>query len=483
MSMQIVICGSGLAATMTALALQENLPDNVAITLLSTASQANTDIFYGTSSAPEIYDFHLSLSVSEPEILFGSDSSFSFGSYFQRWALTDNSWLQCFHLPFAVEQGVGLHHFVNRQAPGQFQDYLISAQAALHGKFAHPPADQQHPLSRAEYGYHFDPQQWSELYAAKHHQQRINTIQASIAEVVIEHGKISALVLDNGETLSASLFIDCSGPEARLLSALDIQQTIKKQLHAVSSVKPGTLGPAYRQIISTQAGWMADTPFSTGVRRLSVYAPTDEQQALACHELAVELQCQVNIGPRTQAWAGNCVAIGQAANVIEPLTPAPHMLLVRDIQRLLELLPLSEDMQLEAREYNRRFADDAEHCELFHAALFSVPGLPDSDYWQLSSSAASSAKLQRKLSQFNHRGILASFDLEPFNEQDWTILLMGMGQTPQTYDRLAEQVSETQMAVKLAQMRDIIQQLVAKMPPHAQYMDKLKRYLNTQYSQ
>ena len=479
---KIVICGNGLAANLTALALQENLSTNIQIELLRTGSQRNTDIFYGSTTAPDIYQFHLSLNVSEPDILLNTNSAFSFGSYFKNWGMTTQSWLQCFHLPFAVEKGVGLHHFITRQAKGDLQKYLINAQAALQGKFAHPPEEQQHPLSRAEYGYQFNPKEWSKYYATKLDSRRINIRSGEIEKVRVENEIITEIKLTNAEAIQATLFIDCSGPDAQLLTSLGIKQNSQRQLTALSSLKPSSLGSAYREINAFEFGWQAETPLRNGIERLTVSESSAQQQALECHQLEVSDICKVTLGQRTKAWAGNCVAIGQAANVIEPLTPAPSMMLTRDIQRLLELLPLSCEMSSEAREYNRRFKQDAEHTELFHSALFEFENSPNTAYWQNAKVATISNnqmrdKLQRKLKQFKHRGMLANFDLEPFNEQDWTILHFGMGRTPVTYDCLADQVSQLAMSEKLSKMQGIINQVVSKMPAHALYMENLFRFL------
>ena len=69
---------------------------------------------------------------------------------------------------------------------------------------------------------------------------------------------------------------------------------------------------------------------------------------------------------------GNCVAIGHAAEVQEPVTHAPMLLLQREIERLLTLVPCSGDMSVERREFNRQSADDFTHAEIFNRALFET---------------------------------------------------------------------------------------------------------------
>ncbi|MFS1701367.1 tryptophan 7-halogenase [Alteromonas sp. AMM-1] len=492
----IVIAGNGLAANMTALALQQQLPPDITLTLVSSAKHADLDFLYGSTSVPDMYAFNLTLNVSEPDLLFNTNSTFCWGNYFDRWAMTSCSWLQGFHLPFPAMRGVGLHHFVTRHGETELATYLINAQADKTGKFAHPPEDNRHPLSRAEYGYQFDASALSALYASKL-SSKVTVINASISEVVTDTGDISitGLQLTNGQRIEADLYIDCTGPDARLYSALAQNNQAPKSrvenartLFAIHSTRQrGEALPTHRYIRACEFGWQADTYLRDSIQRLTVCSPEQKSQAIDAHGAQASIAMAFSAGHRQQAWTGNCVAIGQAASVIEPLTPAPLMMLMRDIQRLLELIPITNNMSVEATEYNRRFIADVEHTELFQGALFALEHLPDSlpehTYWQQAAQFVQIEKLTRKLTQYNHRGILVSYDLEPFNEQEWLMLHSGMQRRPQTYDIVADQVPRAEMANQLNGMGNVIQQVVSQMPPHAIYLEKLMAYLSQKRSQ
>lgn len=494
---RIVIAGNGLAANMTALALQQQLPPDIAVILVSSAKHADFDCLYGSTSAPNLYPFHLTLGVSEPDLLFNTNSTFCWGNYFDRWATTSCSWLQGFHLPFPAMRGVGLHHFVTRHGESELASYLINAQADKTGKFAHPPEDNRHPLSRAEYGYQFDASALSALYASKL-SSRVTVVNASIADVVTEplttnstgNISITGLQLDNGQRLEADLYIDCTGPDARVYSALEqysqyakSQQNNARPLFAIhSTLQRGEALPTHRHVRAYEFGWQADTYLRDSIQRLTVCTPEHKSQAIDAHGAEASNAMAFSAGHRQQAWTGNCVAIGQAANVLEPPTPAPLMMLMRDIQRLLELIPVTNSMSAEATEYNRRFIADVEHTGLFQGALFALEHLPDSlpecTYWQQAAQFVQSEKLTRKLTQYHHRGVLVNYDLEPFNEQDWLILHSGMQRRPQTYDIVAGQVPPTEMVNQLNGMGNVIQQVVNQMPTHAIYLEKLMAYLS-----
>ena len=109
-------------------------------------------------------------------------------------------------------------------------------------------------------------------------------------------------------------------------------------------------------------------------------------------------------GYRERAWVQNCVGIGQSIAVLEPISPGPMLLLQYDIDRLLSLIPVSADMSIEAREFNRRFNADFDHIEMFDIAILSVENNFTGDYWCEISRRKLPEKLARKIEQFSNRG-------------------------------------------------------------------------------
>ena len=111
----IVICGSGLAAWMTAATMSKNLPAAIQITVLETTNSDSADIFYGSVTNPSAYKFFLNLGLSEADLLLRTQSSFSYGTSYKNWGLTDASWVQSFQAPFPIWDGAirPSHHGCN----------------------------------------------------------------------------------------------------------------------------------------------------------------------------------------------------------------------------------------------------------------------------------------------------------------------------------------------------------------------------------
>lgn len=459
-NMSVTIVGNGLAAAQCALALCEMLPSTIQLTLVRSKGSANSDILYGSLTSPDAYQHNLQLQVSEPDIMLQTNTTFSYGTRFISWGKNKRDWMQCFHQPLNAVAGVQFHQII-RQHKAALEDYLISAQAAKLGRFAHPPVDKpESALSRAEYAYHFNPDEWAALFFSKLNNDRINIVDTDTYSVAINNHKIDSITLANGQVMKADLFVDCTGTSSKMLSAIDNTFDTQACVAVANEVVDvAQTGPSYRQVQGSQAQWQSVTPLQNRNLVLSVSKQTSNQA----------LQTQFALGKRPHAWIANCVGIGHAAYALEPLTPAPHMLLTKDIMRLAELIPLSGSMALETKEYNRRYNNDLKHAELFQFALYDDNEMP------------SNPELTRKLQQFGHRGVLANFDLEPFHDEDWLILHFGMGRSAKYYDPLAEQINVSEMAGKLLHMRKGIEHLAQQIPPHHIYLEKFLQYLREKH--
>jgi len=471
----IAICGGGLAAYMTAAALSRHLPPSCQLTLIVTDENPVTDIFYGSVTSPSAYNFNLSIGLSEPDLVQSGNTAFSWGTHYQAWGEEGRDWIQGFQLPLPVLGGVQFHQYLVSRGNEALEPYLVSASAARLGAFAHPPETDGHSLARAEYGYQFSPAAYREAMSSVIDRARLSVIVAAITDIDCLADDLRQVRLSDGQTVAADLFIDCTGPDAALIGRIGAEMVGGKALRAaLTETSSKTLGPATRVLTGQAFGWQAITPLQGVSTKLTIYAAEDEAAALAAHG-PVDVGAQAVCGRRSAAWIGNCVAIGQAAAVADPLTPAPLMLLQRDVERLLALIPQSRDMAMERREFNRQFANDHDHADLFRDALLTSPPADGGVYWQAGKS--SDERLDRKIAQFLSRGVLVSYDLEPFTPEDWLILHYGMGRRPERHDRLADAPPDSQVRAYLSDMRTRIEAAARSLPDHHSYMVNLKRYL------
>lgn len=482
----IAVFGNGLAGQFCVAKLARDLPDGIDLIYVEAEKSANEDIFYGTVTSPSSYDFLLSLGITEPDLLPQTNTAFSLGTQFMNWGHEKAQWIQSFHRPLPIFNGVGFQHYLTRlrtSAPemADINAYIISVQSAMKGVFAHPPEGQKTPLAEMEYGYQFLPSAWHAFLAQKLQNSRVKCVTADVTSVDRDGDDIRLVTLSDGTNVKAGVFIDCLGPASKLKSEKTVQ-TAGRHLKAISRhTSTGKLGAVCRTLTGTDFGWTAETPLQDGLHCLTVFDPSSEPDAMADHGPSETAPVEMEIGYVATPWVGNCLTLGLGAAALEPLTPAPMMLLERDIDRLTELIPVDQNMKIEAREYNRRFSDDYGHADIFHRALFPLSSNTQAPYQTAACAAPIPQNLSDKIEQFQSRGVLIQYDYEPFSRNDWAMLHLGMGRNPQRYDPLADRVSESQLKTKLTQMSGAIDAMTAKMPPHHIYMSGLLRYLKEQH--
>jgi tryptophan 7-halogenase len=473
----IIVCGGGIAAHLAAVALAHQLPPTIRITWINGADSRDADLFFGGVTAPSAYAFNLAAGVSEPRLMLDTDSTFSWGTHFQDWGAGNLSWVQCSHLPLPIIGGVLFHHHLWRLGIGELEPFLSAAVAARHGVFAHPVDKGPKLLARAEYGYQFNPYSYRASFAAAARAFKVEVVTAHISTVECAEGTITALLLADGRVISGDLYIDCTGPDARLLSNLGAEVPVGRRLRGAFTQRPSErIGPPCRRVAARDFGWQSETSLKASVARLTIHAPETESEALAAHG-DPQYTGEITLGRRDSAWVGNCVAIEHAASVLEPLTHAPMLLLEREIDRLLTLVPFSHDMAVERREYNRQGAEDYTHAQIFNRALFETAPKAQTAFWLAACAEPPHEKLVEKITQFESRGLLAAFDLEPFTAEDWVVLHHGMRRRPARYDRMADVTPESEISPVLEARRRDIENLVKTMPTHHDYMVSLVRYI------
>ena len=506
--MKIVVYGNSIAACMSTLALNKYVGSEIDLTLVLPPEQSSSDVLFSGMTSPNAYDFHLWLGLTEPELLLGSNSSFSFGAHYCDWTEEKLDWVQAFSLPFPTNYGVDFHQVLNKYGE-DLQDYILGATAAKHSRFAHPPENQpNNPLSRAEYGYHFDANSYASTLLEQVKRANINLVQGRITDAditnnadknAIDTPNIRSITLDiNGkkveEVIAADLFIDCSGSQRALFSLLRnhlgdssnrhfrTESTFvasKREYSPQNAAQSAIESTSCAKIQGVREHFVVSTPLQSSIQELTFSLQTDEK------ENDIDgAKVTFNTGALSEAWVGNCVCISHAAAVLSPHTNAPYRLLKLDIERLLELIPVESNLSMERKEFNRRFELDVIHAKLFSEALFDTrsalgetkPSSRDTDIHQISSNDVDDL-LNRKIEQYLNRGFIVSYDYEPFNTEDWKILHSGMRRKPRRYDALCDGLDDATTRQKLAEIKNGIQVLVPKMPPCHIYTQKFKDYL------
>ncbi|WP_262984847.1 tryptophan 7-halogenase [Sphingomonas daechungensis] len=79
------------------------------------------------------------------------------------------------------------------------------------------------------------------------------------------------------------------------------------------------------------------------------------------------------------------------------------------------------------------------------------------------------------MTQFRERGRLPFYEEETFARDSWAAVLIGQGVFPRRSDPLLDEMTTSESARAMQQMRDAISAVVARAPSHANYLRNLAR--------
>ncbi|MFT4253203.1 MAG: tryptophan 7-halogenase, partial [Caulobacter sp.] len=179
-------------------------------------------------------------------------------------------------------------------------------------------------------------------------------------------------------------------------------------------------------------------------------------------------------GVQDRPWIGNCVAVGEAAVVLDPSDAGPLYSLQAAVSHLVTLFPIDADGGPEAAAYNtalRAHAASLRDFQAMHYRLSRRAGAP----WEAVRAVEPPVDLAYKLRLFSARGVVPAREDEAFQAANWAACMIGHGLIPQAHDPLAEGVAEAEqiqifqnilrrIAAEVGRMRPLEAKLAALAP-------------------
>jgi len=486
----ILIVGSGFAAWASAAMLARATRARIPITVVAAAAEPPDDELLG-SSRPSILRTHAELRIDEPGFMRATRATFKLGTELRDWNSPGHSFVHAFGDIGARLDSVAFHQLLNRArlagspVPG-IDEFSLAAQAVRAGRFAHPAADRRSVASTYSYAYHFDAIAATGYLRALAEHQGVRHATGQVREVLHhENGLLRGVTLDSGEELNAQFFIDCSGASSRLLGqALGVPFDSWSHwlpCDRVVQLRVARAAPAAAASVATAhpAGWRLSLPLQGEDLRAVFYASAHLDEAAAVKLLgaaagAANPAARPQVyGRRRRFWAGNCVAIGAAGAVPDPLSAMSAQLVYDSVQRLIELFPHEEAGERVIAEYERRTTLQYERVRDFAALHYALAGRGDSGFWRERRQVPVPESLDYRLQLFRKGGRLPAFDDEVYDESDWVSVLLGLEVWPGKAEPLTLGMIPDQLVQRIDRMRQIMRQAAEAMPAHGDYLQKL----------
>lgn len=357
---KLVIVGGGTAGWMAAAALRRHFHGGpLEITLVESEEIGTVGV--GEATIPAIKKFNELLGLEEDDFLRKTQGSFKLGIQFKNWWRRGESYLHGFGV---IGQDLGwlrCHQYWLRMRDlgraGDFDNLSINNAMALSNKFMRARPDMaESPIGHIAHAFHFDAGLYAKHLSTFAQARGVTRREGKIVDVTLraEDGFVQSVTMDDGEVLTADLFVDCSG-----FRGLIIEQALKTGYEdwthwlpcdravAVPCDRSEHFTPYTRSTAHT-AGWQWRIPLQhrTGNGHVysSQYIDDDEAERVLLANLdgaqrADPLRIRFKTGKRKKIWNKNCVSIGLASGFLEPLESTSLHLIQSAVIRMVRLLP------------------------------------------------------------------------------------------------------------------------------------------------
>ena len=396
MTMKICIVGGGSAGWMSATTLLTkcNTPSlDCEVTLIS--SKDIPTVCVGESTLERIRDWKVMFPIEDDEFLRETNGTIKHSIKFTNWLTPDSG---SFYYPFGeVHHDPDLWWSVQLET-GELShnDYGVDVNSigflSKHGKCD----------VREAHAYHFDATKFAQ-YLKEKFCEDVNHIEATVVDGDVDENGIKSLRLDNGESIEADLFIDCTGFRSLLLgdylkepfkSSNDLLPNDTAWTTIIPHVNKKEMAPV-TECTAIENGWVWEIPLWDRVGSGYVYSSkyvSDEdakQEFINCLKQKGydPSECEfrkipMRVGRHERTWVKNVVAIGLSGGFIEPLESngllTIHENLIDLHKTLRRGLPSECLKKMYNRGTNRKFDEFLE----FVALHYALTQRQDTPYWK-----------------------------------------------------------------------------------------------------
>ena len=453
----ILIVGGGTAGWMTAAALSQALRQGCSITLVESEDIGTVGV--GEATIPPIHTFNDTLGIDEREFVRATQGTFKLGIEFVDWAKLGNRYFHPFGpygRPFDM---VSLHHYwLRAREQGEtapIDDHAMAWAMAKENRFTPPSPDQRNVMSTFDYAYHFDAGLYARFLRDYAEKRGVTRVEGKIASVRqnAESGFVEGVSLEDGRTLDADLFIDCSGFRGLLIEGA-LKAGYEDWTHwlpcdramAVPCENVAPLTP-YTRSTAREAGWQWRIPLQHRTGNGYVYCSRFVSDDEAAQTLMANLDgkalgdprpLRFTTGRRKSFWTKNVIAIGLSSGFMEPLESTSIHLIQAGISKLLALFPTRDFDPMVTEEYNRIAVNEFERIRDFLILHYKLTERDDAELWRYCAAMDIPDTLQTKIEHFRSTGRLVQRDADLFGPPSWLAVHIGQLNFPQNADPLAD---------------------------------------------
>jgi tryptophan halogenase len=414
----IVVVGGGSSGWMTAATLIKAFPTKN-ITVIESKDVPIVGV--GESTLGGIRHWTKFIGLDEDSFFKYTDASYKLSIKFTDFYKKDSG---SFHYPFGAPFMIAdRNHFLDWHLKKYYypdttiQDFtqcLIPASALYENNKYSENLNNEFDNFNPKYdvAYHFDAVKFGGWLREKYCLPRgVKHIAGTVVKFVPSKEGIEKLILDNGEEVTADLFVDCTGFRSLMLS-----ETLKEPFQSYNDIIPNNKAWAtripykdrskelegYTNCTARENGWCWNIPLWSRLGTGYVYSDKYVTKEQALEEFKQYLMSDRMVIPRTRdeveglefreitmrvgihnrTFVKNVVAIGLAAGFIEPLESNGLFSVHEFLFKLVDVLQRGQISQFDRDMYNTSVKDMFDSFAKFVALHYALSHRNDTEYWR-----------------------------------------------------------------------------------------------------
>jgi tryptophan halogenase len=462
---RIAVVGGGTAGWTAAAMLNRKLGGHCSIHVVDAplADEPRVSAGHAEATLPSVLELVRFLGVDQNEFVEKTQSTYSLGNRFQDWgAAGETFWHPFGAFGVLIERRPFYHFWHKARTQGVKLKIELFSQEMSFGmanRFIFP-SNSMGVAPHLRYALHVDGALYARSLRSVAERGGVIRLERKVVSASRrEDGSIDELQFEDGGSLRADLFIDCTGSRAQLIGEVmgvgyqDWSRWLP--CDRVVSV-PGALSDVrspFVQNVAKASGWQWRMALQQVVSHGQVYASAHQGDDDALKELmgtVSEPLAEPRVraftsGRRDISWCRNVVALGAAAGCVEPLTACEQHLVTNSVFNLLDHFPDREFDPANIASYNAIIGDELERIRDFTLLHYRLSRRDDSAFWRGFAGLEIPATLAQRIEMYRASGRLVLRQPELFSELDWFWVLEGMGVVPRDYDPLVDTVDYEQV--------------------------------------
>ncbi|MFT5674468.1 MAG: glycine/D-amino acid oxidase-like deaminating enzyme [Paraglaciecola sp.] len=397
----IVILGGGTAGWITANLMAKHwLQLGIKVTLVESSDIGIIGV--GEGSTPQMLTFFNEIEVDESEWMPACNATYKNGIRFVNWSKKPG-YKSYFH-PFASKIDAFTAPIFMQNCVARLKGYDVHAHpdryylaTKLADEKLSPIASENFPFEIG-YGYHFDAVLLGKFLRKIALKRGVQHVEGTVNQVAQHpNGDVKEVTLENGQTIAADLFVDCSGFRA-LLIGKTLKVPFISYKENLFNDRAITLPTPVSENINTatistamKCGWAWDIPLLNRTGNGYVYSSdfcTDDQAEFELREKLGMLESdtlarniKMRVGRMEKHWASNVLAVGLSQGFIEPLEATALHFVLETVNGFIRSYGAGGFTRKNQAGFNQNLNARFEGIRDYIVAHYRLNSRTDSDYW------------------------------------------------------------------------------------------------------